>query len=70
MPEVTGIDVYRRTTQVRPELWDRFVFMTGGTFNATAKTFLESAGRRRIEKPFDVSALRNLVGEQVLRLTR
>jgi CheY-like chemotaxis protein len=66
MPDVNGTDVYHRATELRPELAERFVFMTGGTYTAAARAFLDVRGRARIDKPFDLNELRNLVAERVL----
>jgi len=61
MPGVTGMEVYSRATASRPELVDRFVFMTGGSFTAVTKSFLETVDRRYIDKPFDLETLRTVV---------
>ena len=68
MPEVSGIELYNRAVSARPELADRFVFMTGGTFTAAAREFLEKSSNRRIEKPFDVDRLRAIVRDGVERV--
>jgi len=65
MPDVTGIDVYARSTALRPELVDRFVFMTGGSFTAASRTFLDSVDRRYIEKPFDLDTIRGIVQSRI-----
>jgi CheY-like chemotaxis protein len=65
MPEVTGIDVYERATENRRELADRFVFMTGGSFAASTRDFLEQSPNEKIDKPFDLTALRALVRDRV-----
>ena len=61
MPGVTGIDVYSRAIASRPELVDRFVFMTGGSFTSATKSFLETVDRPYIDKPFDLETLRSIV---------
>jgi len=61
MPEVTGIEVFTRASARRPELADRFVFMTGGSFNARTRDFFETSTNQRIDKPFDLAALRDVV---------
>ena len=53
MPEVTGMDLYARVVETRPELAKRFVFMTGGTFSAKARQFFDGVAAQRIDKPFD-----------------
>lgn len=65
MPEVTGIDVFVRSTQARPELAERFVFMTGGSFAASTREFLEHSPNERIDKPFDLALLRAVVRDRV-----
>ena len=65
MPEVTGIDVFARSTAARPELADRFVFMTGGSFTSTTRDFLEQSRNERIDKPFDLAALRAVVRSRI-----
>ena len=41
------------------------VFLTGGAFTQTAREFLENVPNQRIEKPFDLKGLRNLVNELI-----
>ena len=67
MPEIAGIDVYERLKQRSPEIVERIVLMSGGTFTARARNFLESVSNARIAKPFDVRALRELVQERARR---
>lgn len=61
MPDVPGAEVFEEVRKRRPELRDRFVFMSGGAFTAETRAFLERVENERIEKPFDVHALRALV---------
>ncbi|MEZ4287976.1 MAG: response regulator [Polyangiales bacterium] len=61
MPELNGMDVYEIIKDKRPELIDRFVFMTGGAFTASARKFLADSKVTCIEKPFEVAQLRELV---------
>jgi CheY-like chemotaxis protein len=68
MPEVTGIDVFTRASARRPELADRFVFMTGGSFNARTRDFFETSTNPRIDKPFDLAALRDAVRDRISRI--
>jgi len=65
MPEVTGIDVYVRSTEARPELANRFVFMTGGSFTSSTRDFLERSTNERIDKPFDLAVLRAVVRSRI-----
>jgi CheY-like chemotaxis protein len=67
MPEVTGIDVYVRSTEARSELASRFVFMTGGSFAASTRDFLERSPNEKIDKPFDLAVLRAVVRARIAR---
>ncbi|MCR9160214.1 MAG: response regulator [Nannocystaceae bacterium] len=64
MPEVSGMDVYSRVRRERPEMTQRFVFMTGGAFTASARAFLESIDNEQIIKPFSLRELRSLVARR------
>ncbi|ATB51251.1 two-component regulator propeller domain-containing protein [Corallococcus macrosporus] len=70
MPEMTGMDLYDALARVDPRAAERIVFITGGAFTATARTFLERVGNPRVEKPFDPEALRQLVRSEVARARR
>jgi signal transduction histidine kinase len=53
MPGMSGPEFYRAACRARPELEQRFVFMTGGAFTDVGNDFLESLGGRVLYKPFD-----------------
>lgn len=61
MPEPSGIEVFRRVTERRPELKARFIFMTGGTYTATTDRFFESNGSPLVLKPFNPSEVEKLI---------
>lgn len=63
MPRVTGDRCYERVLEIAPEQARRFVFMTGGAFTPSARAFLEKTNAPLIEKPFDLSLLRNVIQE-------
>lgn len=63
MPEVSGMDLYERVSAVRPALAARFVFMTGGAFTERARAFLKAHRPRRIEKPFPLERVEELLAE-------
>lgn len=69
MPDVTGMDVYTRSVEARAEIGQRFVFMTGGTFNPRARDFLDQVPNERLDKPFDLQTVRNLAKTRVARRT-
>ena len=65
MPDGTGIDVFEGATRAFPELASRFVFMTGGAFLPSLAEFLERIPNPRIEKPFGLPALEEMLDRVV-----
>ncbi|MES1206148.1 MAG: PAS domain S-box protein [Pseudomonadota bacterium] len=61
MPEMTGMELHAAVAERRPGLARRFVFMTGGAFTPRALEFLTNVSNPRLEKPFDVAALRAVI---------
>ncbi len=57
MPEVSGVDVYAWIQSDAPALAQKVVFMTGGAFTSRARELLDRVPNRRLEKPFELSAL-------------
>jgi PAS domain S-box-containing protein len=66
MPDMTGMDFYNELRSFAPERAAEIVFMTGGAFTPKARSFLESVSNERLEKPFDMITLKNLVQEHLL----
>lgn len=62
MPNVTGIDLYKRLVQTAPDQARRMMFMTGGAFTADASNFLAGSDVVMLAKPFGASELRAAVG--------
>ena len=65
MPHMTGVDFHEQLATFSPRLAAEVVFLTGGAFTTRAREFLESAKNHKLDKPFDVAALRALVNERV-----
>jgi PAS domain S-box-containing protein len=61
MPGLSGMDLYERLQEQKPELTSRFIFMTGGAYTPRARTFLETIPNGWLEKPFDAQQLRKLL---------
>jgi len=61
MPVMTGMDLYAEVMHRDPKLAGRFVFMSGGTFSARARAFLQSVSNPCLEKPLDMGRLRSIV---------
>jgi PAS domain S-box-containing protein len=66
MPQMTGMELYERLRQIAPDLAARMVFMTGGAFTPSTREFLEKVPNPRLEKPFDLAVLLQLVREQLV----
>jgi len=58
MPEISGIDVHEYLVREHPAIARRVVFMTGGAF-------LSSVPNARIDKPFSLAQIAQLVDRQV-----
>ena len=65
MPEMTGMDVHAALAERDPETADRIVFMTGGAFTARARAFLDRVPNPRLEKPFTMATVEQLIRERV-----
>lgn len=66
MPDMTGVDFYNELNAFAPERAADIVFMTGGAFTPKARNFLDTVPNERLEKPFDMVTLKNLVQEHLL----
>jgi len=65
MPEMDGPILYDELCKVAPGQAECMLFVTGGAFTPRAREFLERVSNTRIEKPFDVGALVELVRARV-----
>lgn len=65
MPEMTGMELHERLSAAWPGLERRMIFVTGGVFTPEATDFLARVPNPRLEKPFDVEALRAMVRDLV-----
>lgn len=61
MPGVDGVGVYEAVHDRRPELIERFVFLTGGALTLRAREFLARARPRLVHKPVQAEALAGLL---------
>jgi CheY-like chemotaxis protein/anti-sigma regulatory factor (Ser/Thr protein kinase) len=66
MPRLPGAELYARACELRPELSQRFLFMTGGAVTPSSKEFLQTVGSNVLWKPFDATTALAAV-EQVAR---
>jgi PAS domain S-box-containing protein len=65
MPDMTGPELYRAACRERPELTERFIFMTGGAFTDHAREFLEHTSCPTLSKPFTIANVYRVVEQAV-----
>jgi CheY-like chemotaxis protein len=65
MPGMDAPALYGEVHKLAPAQAERMVFMTGGAFTLRGRDFLDSVPNARVDKPFDVGALRALVRARV-----
>jgi CheY-like chemotaxis protein len=65
MPNITGVQLHQWLCEHLPDLARRVVFLSGDTCPARIRAYLEAAGNLRIEKPFDVDHLRDVLIERI-----
>ena len=61
MPEMSGAELYEQLAARDRAAAERVVFMTGGAFTPGARDLLAHVRNERIEKPFEIRALRELI---------
>ena len=61
MPDINGVELYRRMEDVAPDQTPRVIFRTGGALSETASSFLARGTNPRVPKPFENRTLRELV---------
>jgi CheY-like chemotaxis protein len=70
MPDLTGMDIYERILQIRPEIARQLVFMTGGAIGLRSEAFLDAVPNRRLHKPFRREDLAGIVRQALSRPER
>lgn len=65
MPGVTGDEFYREVAQRFPAELPKIVFLTGGAFTRAARQLLETVPNARLEKPFELRELRDVVNQSL-----
>jgi two-component system, NtrC family, sensor kinase len=66
MPSMNGRQFYEAATQQRPEMKNRFVFLTGDVLTKDVQTFLDSLGNPCLSKPFSLDQVQNIIKEMYL----
>jgi CheY-like chemotaxis protein len=61
MPEVNGIQLFQAVQKLYPAQAEAFVFVTGLGIHAESQAFLESVRNQVLQKPFELSTIRQLL---------
>jgi PAS domain S-box-containing protein len=61
MPATTGIQLYEALLEQWPDQAAKVVFMSGGAITRKVEDFLTTVRNARVEKPFDVDTLRDVI---------
>jgi len=61
LPGLSGMDFYEQLGSIAPELVEHVVFLNGGAFTPRATAFLEQTNIVRLDKPFRLEELRQVV---------
>lgn len=65
MPVMTGMELHAELHRLDPLQARRMVFLTEGAFTMDAQSFLAQVENERLEKPFSLKTLAQLVERQV-----
>jgi DNA-binding response OmpR family regulator len=57
MPDVSGIELYKKFQRMDKSVGSRVLIMTGDTLGKPTRDFLQKTGVPYIEKPFDIDEL-------------
>src|SRR3954447_12492639 len=63
MPRLRGDEFYLKAKELRANIADRFIFITGFAADADVHDFLEQAGIKHLAKPFQIDELIGAVKE-------
>ena len=65
MPEMNGMELYRRLQGISPDLAGRFIVVTGDDLSGSVRAFLDATGVPFIEKPFGPADVRRAVAAKL-----
>ncbi len=65
MPGMSGMALHAAVARLSPALAERTVFLSGGAFTPETRDFLAAPGRECIAKPFDLQAIRAVIGRHL-----
>ncbi|HEY6561849.1 MAG TPA: response regulator [Polyangiaceae bacterium] len=65
MPVMTGAEFHAALSARAPDHAERIVFLTGGAFTAKARAFLDQVKNPKLDKPFEVQTLKDVVNTRL-----
>ncbi len=65
MPEMMGEDFHDKLKSIASDQVERIIFLTGGSFTAKARAFLDATSNEYLEKPFEAKHIRTMVNERI-----
>jgi DNA-binding response OmpR family regulator len=65
MPDISGIEFYRRVGRIARSIQKRIVFITGDTINTETGAFLRKTGATYINKPFGIKEFKQTVNKKL-----
>jgi CheY-like chemotaxis protein len=63
MPQMNGDELFHKAIARRPELAERFVFLTGDTVNEDTQLFLKEHSCPHLSKPFELEEVVGVITE-------
>lgn len=63
MPGINGIELYERLKEAQPEILRRLIFSTGDLVSEEAASFVSSTDCVVLQKPFELSTLRDAIAQ-------
>jgi CheY-like chemotaxis protein len=70
MPQMNGDELYRKAIARRPELRERFVFLTGDTMSEDTQIFLSEQARPHLNKPFELETMIQVISQVLAEQNR
>jgi len=61
MPNINGEQFYREVLKMKPDLASRIIFLSGDVVNQETQAFLQSTGNPKLDKPFNLAAVREAI---------
>lgn len=63
MPGINGIELYERLKEAQPEILRRLIFSTGDLVSEEAANFVSNTDCLVLQKPFELSTLRDAIAQ-------